>query len=156
MNARPSTHEFHSSGLSSSPVRTHPGAFASDPVEPPAPRFTGTAGAAPPPAPAANSGGTSCIRTEDGTVILFDRATGRAVSGLTRAAAEAALLRLLGAAPEQFQEKCEAVFRPELRRNNEAQFQEKCEAVFRPELRQNNEMERLAVSTKRRSAPGVA
>ncbi|MET3524260.1 hypothetical protein [Mesorhizobium abyssinicae] len=36
------------------------------------------------------------IRTEDGTVILFDRATGRAVSGLTRQAAEAALLRLEG------------------------------------------------------------
>ena len=48
---------------------------------------------APPPAPAPNSG-TSCIRTEDGTVILFDRMTGRAVSGLTRTAAEAAFLRL--------------------------------------------------------------
>ncbi|TIO72040.1 hypothetical protein, partial [Mesorhizobium sp.] len=79
---------------------------------------------------------TSCIRTEDGTVILFDRATGRAVSGLTRAAAEAALLRLTGAAPEQFREKCEA--------------------VFRPELRQNNEMERFAVYVERRSAPGAA
>ncbi|TJV55257.1 MAG: hypothetical protein E5X80_34245, partial [Mesorhizobium sp.] len=79
---------------------------------------------------------TSCIRTEDGTVILFDRTTGRAVSGLTRAAAEAALLRLTGAVPEQFREKCEA--------------------VFRPELRQNNEMERLAVSVERRSAPGAA
>lgn len=83
--------EFQSSGLS--PVRTHSGALAPDPVEPPAPRFTGTAGAAPPPAPAPISG-TSCIRTEDGTVILFDRVTGRAVSGLTRTAAEAALLRL--------------------------------------------------------------
>ncbi|CDX21671.1 conserved hypothetical protein [Mesorhizobium sp. ORS 3324] len=123
MNARPSSLEFESSGQSSSAVRAHSGAFAPDPAEPPAPRFTGTAGAAPPPAPAANPapdcGGTSCIRTEDGTVILLDRATGRAVSGLTRAAAEAALLRLLGAAPEQFQEKCEAVFRPELRQNNE-------------------------------------
>lgn len=103
MNARPSIHEFQSSGLSSSPVRAHSGALAPDPVEPPAPRFTGTAGAVPPPAPAPNSpapnsGGTSCIRTEDGTVILFDRITGRAVSGLTRAAAEAALLRLNGAA----------------------------------------------------------
>ncbi|MDX8540568.1 MULTISPECIES: hypothetical protein [Mesorhizobium] len=39
------------------------------------------------------------IRTEDGTVILFDRATGRAVSGLTRQAAEAALLRLEGRGP---------------------------------------------------------
>ncbi|RWG46518.1 MAG: hypothetical protein EOQ63_18605 [Mesorhizobium sp.] len=55
---------------------------------------------APPPAPAPNSGRlVSCIRTEDGTVILFDRKAGLAVSGLTRAAAEAALLRLLGAAP---------------------------------------------------------
>jgi len=89
--------EFQSSGLSSSPVRTHSGALVPDPVEPPAPRFTGTAGAVPPPAPAPNSG-TSCIRTEDGTVILFDRVTGRAVSGLTRAAAEVALLRLTGAA----------------------------------------------------------
>ena len=89
--------EFQSSGLSSSPVRTHPGAVALDPVEPPAPRFTGTAGAVPPPAPAPNPG-TSCIRTEDGTVILFDRASGRAVSGLTRAAAEARLRELDGAA----------------------------------------------------------
>jgi hypothetical protein len=97
MNARPSTHQFQSSGLSSSPVRAHSGALAPDPVEPPAPRFTGTAGAVPPPAPAPNSG-TSCIRTEDGTVILFDRASGRAVSGLTRAAAEARLRELEGAA----------------------------------------------------------
>ena len=97
MNALP--FQFESSGPSSSPVRAHPGAFAPDPVEPPAPRFTGTAGAAPPPAPATNCGGTSLIRTEDGTVILLDRATGRAVSGPTRAAAEAALHRLLGAAP---------------------------------------------------------
>ncbi|RWA65422.1 hypothetical protein [Mesorhizobium sp.] len=96
MNALASTHEFQSSGLSL--VRTHSGALAPDPVEPPAPRFTGTAGAAPPPAPAPNSPGPSCIRTEDGTVILFDPATGRAVSGLTRAVAEAALLRLTGAA----------------------------------------------------------
>ncbi|TPI12726.1 hypothetical protein FJW06_16180 [Mesorhizobium sp. B4-1-3] len=85
--------EFQSSGPSSSPVRARSGALAPDPVEPPAPRFTGKAGAVPPPAPASNSG-TSCIRTEDGTVILFDRMTGHAVSGLTRAAAEAALLRL--------------------------------------------------------------
>ncbi|UCI06398.1 hypothetical protein [Mesorhizobium sp. B1-1-8] len=135
MNARP-VFDFPSSGLSSSPVRTLSGALAPDPVEPPAPRFTGPAGAAPPTAPAPNLDGTSCIRTEDGTVILFDRATGRAVSGLTRAAAEAALVRLIGVTPEQFQEKCEA--------------------VFRPELRQNNEMERFAVSAKRRSAPGAA
>lgn len=96
MNMRPSILEFQSSGLSSSPVRTLPGARAPDPVEPSAPRFTGTAGAAPPAAPAPDRA-VSCIRTEDGTVILFDRATGRAVSGLTRAAAEAALTRLTGA-----------------------------------------------------------
>jgi hypothetical protein len=29
------------------------------------------------------------------------------------------------------------------------QFQEKCETVFRPELRKNNEIERFAVSVKR-------
>ncbi|CDX40427.1 conserved hypothetical protein [Mesorhizobium sp. SOD10] len=90
--------EFQSSRPSSSPVRAHSGALAPDPVEPPAPRFTGTAGAVPPPAPAATYGSASCIRTEDGTVILFDRTTGLAVSGLTRAAAEATLLRLTGAA----------------------------------------------------------
>ena len=101
MNALPSSVQFQSSGPSSSPVRTHSGAFAPDPVEPPAPRFTGTAGAAPPSAPATNPGSsrTSCVRTEDGTVILFDRASGRAVSGLTRASAEAAFLRLTGAVP---------------------------------------------------------
>ncbi len=33
---------------------------------------------------------------------------------------------------KQFQEKCETVFRPELR-HLKKQFQEKCEAVFRPE-----------------------
>ena len=98
MTVRPSIHEFQSSGLFSSPVRTHSGARAPGPVEPPAPRFTGTAGAAPPAAPAPDRA-ISCIRTEDGTVILLDRATGRAVSGLTRAAAEAALLRLTGPAP---------------------------------------------------------
>jgi len=38
------------------------------------------------------------IRTEDGTVILFDRLTCQAVSGLTKAAAEAALQRLQGEA----------------------------------------------------------
>jgi hypothetical protein len=95
---------LQSSGLSSSPVRTQTGAFAPDPVE--FPLSTGTAGAAPLPAPATSSpygatgapavatSGLSCIRTEDGTVILFDRLTGRAVSGLTRVAAEAALRRL--------------------------------------------------------------
>lgn len=99
--------QSRSSGLSSSPVRTNTGAFALDPVEPPAPRSAGTAGAAPPPAPAPclrqaagppRAGATSLIRTEDGTVILFDRATSRAVSGPTRQAAEAALLRLEGEA----------------------------------------------------------
>ncbi len=34
--------------------------------------------------------GRSCIRTQDGTVILFDRLTGRAVSAVTMAQAEAA------------------------------------------------------------------
>ncbi|RWH57429.1 MAG: hypothetical protein EOQ83_27515, partial [Mesorhizobium sp.] len=82
MNALASPVEFQSSGLTSSPVRTLSGASASDPAEPSAPRFTGTAGAAPPPAPAPNSGRlVSCIRTEDGTVILFDRKAGLAVSG---------------------------------------------------------------------------
>ena len=90
--------DFASSGLSSSPARTHSGAFAPDPVEPPAPRSAGTAGAAPPAAPAPNSRPTRCIRTEDGTVILFDQATGRAVSGLTRVAAEANLRHLTGPA----------------------------------------------------------
>lgn len=96
-----------SSGLSSSPVRTQTGAFAPDPVD--LPLSTGTAGAVPLPAPAtfspdgvasapaaATGGqGISCIRTEDGTVILFDRVTGRAVSGLTRVAAESALRHLV-------------------------------------------------------------
>ncbi|ESY04637.1 hypothetical protein NKK48_26115 [Mesorhizobium sp. C386A] len=102
-----------SSGLSSSPVRTQTGALAPDPVEPSSPRSTGTAGAAPLPAPATSSAhgaagapravsggqGISCIRTEDGTVILFDRLTGRAVSALTKAAAEAALRHLASALP---------------------------------------------------------
>jgi mRNA-degrading endonuclease RelE of RelBE toxin-antitoxin system len=35
---------------------------------------------------------------------------------------------------KQFQEKCETVFRSELR-HLKKQFQEKCEAVFRPESR---------------------
>ncbi|ESZ46627.1 hypothetical protein [Mesorhizobium sp. L103C565B0] len=101
-----------SSGLSSSPVRTQTGASAPE-VEPSSPRSTGTAGAAPLPAPATSSAhgaagapravsggqGISCIRTEDGTVILFDRLTGRAVSALTKAAAEAALRHLAGSLP---------------------------------------------------------
>ncbi|MER8486401.1 hypothetical protein, partial [Mesorhizobium sp. M1322] len=56
-----------------------------------------TAGAVPLTAPATNvrecNAGLSCIRTEDGTVIVFDRRTGRAVSGATREAAEAKLGR---------------------------------------------------------------
>ncbi|UVK41685.1 hypothetical protein LHFGNBLO_004909 [Mesorhizobium sp. AR10] len=91
----------HSSGPSSSPAWTRTGADVPDPVV--SPLATGTAGAVPPPAPATLFGegtagtlaqGTSCIRTEDGTVILFDRRTGRAVSAATRHAAEAAMLRL--------------------------------------------------------------
>ena len=103
---------LQSSGLSSSPVRTQTGVFAPDPVD--LPLSTGTAGAVPLPAPATflrqgaadpggpsaiASGGLSCIRTEDGTVILFDRLTGRAVSALTKAAAEAALRHLAGSLP---------------------------------------------------------
>ena len=97
--------QFQSSGLSSSPARTATGVYAPDPAC--LTQAAGTAGAAPPPAPAPclrqaagppRAGATSLIRTEDGTVILFDRATGRAVSGLTRQAAEAALLRLEGEA----------------------------------------------------------
>ncbi|TIT42180.1 MAG: hypothetical protein E5W72_27250, partial [Mesorhizobium sp.] len=57
----------------------------------------GTAGAVSLTVPATNFGacsaGVSCIRTEDGTVIVFDRQTGRAVSGPTREAAEAKLCR---------------------------------------------------------------
>src|SRR5262245_10198341 len=43
----------------------------------------------------------------------------------------------IGRGREQFQEKWEPVFRPELRKDRE-QFQEKWEPVFRPELRKNN------------------
>jgi hypothetical protein len=72
---------------------------ASGPVRPsPA---TGTAGAAAPSGsgPPFDRHGTglparSCIRTEDGTVILFDRQTGRAVSAPDRKTAEARLSRL--------------------------------------------------------------
>jgi len=70
-------------------------AVASGPVRPsPA---TGKAGAAAPLGSGplfrrdhANSGDRSCIRTQDGTVILFDRLTGRAVSAATMVQAEAA------------------------------------------------------------------
>ena len=102
---------LQSSGPSASLVRTPTGALAPDPVG--LPLSIGTAGAAPLPAPApflpdgaagaprAGSGGQgiSCIRTEDGTVILFDRLTGRAVSALTKATAEAALRHLVGSLP---------------------------------------------------------
>ena len=94
----PSPSQFKSSGLSSSPARTATGVYAPDPAC--LTQAAGTAGAAPPPAPAPFLRGppstVSSIRTEDGTVLLFDRATGQAVSGLTRAAAEAALKRLKG------------------------------------------------------------
>jgi hypothetical protein len=94
---------------SSSPAGAKPeaqclNASAPGPVRPsPA---TGTAGAAAPrgsgpqfdrhDAGLASAGpfGRSCIRTEDGTVILFDRTTGRAVSAPDRPTAEARLSRL--------------------------------------------------------------
>jgi len=89
---------------SSSPAGTKPEAQclhapASGPVR--LSSATGTAGAAAP----RGSGpqfdqfrtglpARSCIRTEDGTVILFDRLTGRAVSAPDRKVAEARLSRL--------------------------------------------------------------
>jgi hypothetical protein len=86
----------HPSRLSSSPAGTKPEARASDPVALPSAAATGTAGAVSLTAPATNFGGCnaglSCIRTEDGTVIVFDRQTGRAVSCATREAAEAKLV----------------------------------------------------------------
>ncbi|MFE0016179.1 hypothetical protein ACFWXH_15120 [Mesorhizobium sp. NPDC059054] len=39
---------------------------------------------------------------------------------------------------------------------NLKQFQEKCVAVFRPELRENKELERFRVSVENESAPGVS
>jgi hypothetical protein len=87
----------HPSRLSSSPAGTKPEASASGPVALPTPAATGTAGAVPLTAPATNfrtyHAGLSCIRTEDGTVIVFDRQTSRAVSAATREAAEAKLGR---------------------------------------------------------------
>ena len=63
---------------------------------------TGTAGAAAPSGSGpqfdrhgAGLPARSCIRTEDGTVILFDRQTGRAVSAPDRKTAEARLSRLV-------------------------------------------------------------
>ncbi|CAH2397803.1 conserved hypothetical protein [Mesorhizobium escarrei] len=74
----------HPFRLSSSPAGTKPEARASDPVALPSAAATGTAGAVPLTAPAPNFGvcnaGLSRIRTEDGTVIVFDRRTGRTVS----------------------------------------------------------------------------
>ncbi|QPC91879.1 hypothetical protein GA829_15510 [Mesorhizobium sp. INR15] len=79
----------------SGPVRQ---ASASDPVRPsPA---AGTAGAVFPDGSGLQFGQSlsnlpcrTSIRTEDGTVILFDRCTGRAVSAPTREAAEARFAR---------------------------------------------------------------
>ncbi|PZV40039.1 hypothetical protein B5V02_06100 [Mesorhizobium kowhaii] len=69
---------------------------------------TGTAGAAAPSGSGpqfdrdgAGSAGRSCIRTEDGTVILFDPLTGRAVSAPDRKTAEARLSRLAEPAGQQ-------------------------------------------------------
>lgn len=85
-----------SSRLSSSPAGTMPEARASDPAA----QAAGTAGAVPLTAPATNylpagnaDAAVSCIRTEDGTVIAFDKQTGKAVSGATRQAAEMKLDR---------------------------------------------------------------
>ncbi|ESX61982.1 hypothetical protein X759_34970 [Mesorhizobium sp. LSHC420B00] len=79
-----------SSWLSSSPAGTMPEARASDPAA----QAAGTAGAVPLTAPATNclpagnaDAAVSCIRTEDGTVIAFDKRAGKAVSGATRQAA---------------------------------------------------------------------
>ncbi|CCV15125.1 hypothetical protein [Mesorhizobium sp. STM 4661] len=89
--------------LSSSPAGTKPEADASDPA--PSPPATGTAGGFPPPAtnflggsPVLGEGRKSCIRTEDGAVIVLDRRTGRAASGASRDAAEAKLGGIAGQA----------------------------------------------------------
>lgn len=76
-------------------------ASASRPVRPPL--AAGTAGAAAPRGSGPHFGraglpGRSLIRTEDGTVILLDRVTGRAVSAPDRETAEARLPRLEGTA----------------------------------------------------------
>ena len=101
---------------SSSPAGAKPEApcliaSASDPVRPsPA---TGTAGAAAPSGSglqfdrdgagpdSAGPSGRSCIRTQDGTVVLFDPLTGRAVSATDRKTAEAQLSRLADPAGQQ-------------------------------------------------------
>ncbi|MER8504464.1 hypothetical protein [Mesorhizobium sp. M0208] len=85
-----------SSRLSSSPAGPMPEARASVPAA----QAAGTAGAVPLTAPATNYPSTgnagaavSWIRTEDGTVIAFDKRMGKAVSGATRQAAEMKLDR---------------------------------------------------------------
>lgn len=88
---------------SSSPAGAMPEARASEPVRSPA---AGTAGAvvgsgqgfssrACPAGVAGRPAGStpSLLRTQDGTMIVLDRRTGRAVSAATRAAAEARLAR---------------------------------------------------------------
>ncbi len=90
---------------SSSPAGAKPErSDASGPARPsPA---AGTAGAAAPRGsgppfdrPAAGPYARSCIRTQDGTVILFEPMTGRAVSAPDRKTAEARLLRLRAGVP---------------------------------------------------------
>ncbi|MCZ8546628.1 hypothetical protein OOJ09_20760 [Mesorhizobium qingshengii] len=106
--AKAVTHSLPSR-LSSSPAGAKPEAqclhaSAPGPVRPsPA---AGTAGAAAPRGSGpqfsrhgagqacAGSSGRPCIRTQDGTVMLFDRTTGRAVSAPDRETAEARLSRL--------------------------------------------------------------
>ncbi|MGX7873889.1 hypothetical protein ACVDG5_015055 [Mesorhizobium sp. ORM6] len=87
---------------SSSPAGTKPERFdASGPVRPSP--VAGKAGAAAPlgsgpqfdrPSTFAGASARSCIRTQDGTVILFEPMTGRAVSAPDRRTAEARLARL--------------------------------------------------------------
>ncbi|TPK72230.1 hypothetical protein [Mesorhizobium sp. B2-4-17] len=85
---------------SSSPAGAKPESLdASGPVRPSA--VAGTAGAAAPlgsgphlDQPTAGPSARSCIRTQDGTVILFEPMTGRAVSAPDRKTAEARLARV--------------------------------------------------------------
>ncbi|MCM2291230.1 hypothetical protein NAC44_02665 [Allorhizobium sp. BGMRC 0089] len=56
-------------------------------------------------------------------------------------------------ATKHFQEKCAAVFRPEMRKTkNPGHFQEKCVAVFRPEMRKTEEWERRSDEIRSKSA----
>ncbi|MER8574668.1 hypothetical protein NKG99_24840 [Mesorhizobium sp. M1409] len=108
----PASHEAHLAPVgtlpswpSSSPAGAKPEAWcfnapALGPVRPSL--ATGTAGAAAPlgSGPQFDRYGAglparSCIRTQDGTVILIDRLTGRAVSAPDRKTAEARLSRLV-------------------------------------------------------------